>query len=140
MKRILYLVLAVVAISLASCSSGAKNVPSDPGEAAVYYFEFAKKADFDNFLDGFYFGPDMPQSQLNLSKEILKQAFLQTDDAEVADAMSKLKDLKIELLDSHMHGDHAHVKLQITHPDEGPQEAEFEMQQIKGVWKIVVPM
>ena len=139
MKKILYLIFALAAIALASCSSGPKNVPADPGEAAVYYFEFAKKADFDHFLDGFYFGPDVPESMINLSKEMIKKTLLEADQ-ETADAMGKLKDLKIELLDSHIHGDHAHVKLRTTHPDEDPQEMEFEMQQIKGVWKIVVPM
>jgi len=139
MKKFLYLIFAVVAIALASCSSGPKNVPADPGEAAVYYFEFAKKADFDNFLDGFYFGPDVPESMISISKEMIKKALIEGDE-EVADAMSKLKDLKIELLDSHMHGEHAHVKLRVTHPDEGPQEMDFEMQQIKGVWRIVIPM
>ena len=142
MKKIILLLLAAAALGFASCSSSSssQNVPADPGEAAVYYLEFVKDADFDSFLDGCYFGPSVSESMIKIGKEMMKQGIIEAGGID-DESMAELSKLQIKLVDAHSHGDtDAHVTVEVTNPDGESNQTTFDMKKIEGVWKIVIPM
>lgn len=135
MKKIIYLVLATVILSFASCSSNT----SSPSEAAKTYFGYLQQADFDKFIDGFYFGEEMSDEMFNFSKELIRQSFQQVGDSDAKDELAKLK---IEVLDETLSedGKKAKVTLRVTDSEDNSEENQVDMINIDGTWMIFAEM
>jgi len=142
MKKILYCLWVIVSLSImASCSATNKNVPASPGEAAVYYLGFMRDGEFDKLLDGYYYGPDMSDLQIETGKENLRKAYASTGKSAEEFLLEEFGGMKIKLIDEKILGtDDAHVKFQLTYPDGSVEYDEYDMKKENGVWKIVIPI
>jgi len=140
MKKILYWVWVVMSVSiLVGCSSTDKNVPTEPDEAALYYFNLASAGDFEPFFEGLYFGPEVTQAMAELFKQKAVQA-IEAGRGKAPAFVSLFQEAAFELIDLQTTGDEdAVVALRIIRPGKEPIDEEWEMKKVKGVWKLVSP-
>ena len=140
MKRILYLSWAIASVAImTACSSADKNVPNNPGEAALYYLNLASAEDFEPFFKGLYFGPEVT----DLMVELFTQKAIQAIEAGKGKApafIDLFREAQFELIDLQTTGDEdAVVTLRLIRANKEPIDEEWEMKKIKGVWKLVSP-
>ena len=140
MKRVFYLSWAIVSMAImAACSSTDKNIPDDPGEAALYYLNSASAEDFESFFKGLYFGPEVNELMVNVFTQKAMQA-IEAGKGKAPAFVDQFRDAQFELIDLQTTGNEdATVTLRLIRPDKEPIDEEWEMKKIKGVWKLVSP-
>lgn len=128
MKKLLYLALAAMTVVLlvSSCSSR----PS-PGDAAKQYMEYAAAEEYDLFLDGTYFGADMPAEEVAQTKAFWKTVM---SNGSVADQKSGVASIEILSEEVAEDGQTAAVVFKRTYGNGETEEESLAMVLVDGTW------